>query len=68
MENILEIIYPMGINYLSYMTERLPLDFDVNDGILQGNYDTAIEIPERIEKGEKRSTARYVGVAGPTIN
>lgn len=50
---------------------RPPFSFDVNgDGYLSPNenYDMAVEILERIEKGEsKRSTARYADVARSTV-
>lgn len=51
-------------------TGRPPFGFDVNGGYLtpNENYDTAIEILERIEKGEsKRSTARFAGVSRSTV-
>lgn len=52
-------------------TGRPPFGFDVNDGYLtpNENYDTAIEILERVEKGNsKRSTARFAGVSRATID
>ena len=51
-------------------TGRPPFGFDVNGGYLTPNedYDTAVEILERIEKGEsKRSTARFAGVSRSTV-
>ena len=51
-------------------TGRPPFGFDVNEGYLTPNedYDTAVEILERIEKGEsKRSTARFAGVSRSTV-
>ena len=51
-------------------TGRPPFGFDVNKGYLTPNedYDTAVEILERIEKGEsKRSVARFAGVARSTV-
>ena len=51
-------------------TGRPPFGFDVNEGYLtpNENYDTAVEILERIEKGEsKRSTARFAGVSRSTV-
>ena len=51
-------------------TGRPPFGFDVNEGYLTPNedYDTAVEILERIEKGEsKRSVARFAGVARSTV-
>lgn len=47
-----------------------PFGFDVNDGYLTPNedYDTAVEVLERIERGEsKRSTARFAGVSRSTV-
>lgn len=52
-------------------TGRPPFGFDVADGYLtpNENYDIAVEILERLEKGEsKRSTARFAGIARPTID
>ena len=51
-------------------TGRPPFGFDVNDGYLtpNGDYDTAVEILKRIEKGEsKRSVARFAGVSRSTV-
>lgn len=51
-------------------TGRPPFGFDVNDGYLtpNGDYDVAIAVIERIEKGEsKRSTARFAGVSRSTV-
>lgn len=52
-------------------TGRPPFGFDVNDGYLtpNENYDTAVEVLERIAKGEsKRSTARFAGVSRSTVS
>lgn len=52
-------------------TGRPPFGFGMADGYLSPNadYDVAVEIIERIEKGEsKRSTARYAGVSRATID
>lgn len=52
-------------------TGRPPFGFDVADGYLTPNkdYDVAVEILERIEKGEsKRSTARFAGTSRSTID
>lgn len=52
-------------------TGRPPFGFDVTNGYLTPNqdYDVAVEIIERIEKGEsKRSTARFAGVSRATID
>lgn len=51
-------------------TGRPPFGFDVNKGYLtpNENYDTAVAILERIEKGEsKRSTARFAGISRLTV-
>lgn len=51
-------------------TGRPPFGFDVNDGYLTPNedYDTAVEVLDRIEKGEsKRSVARFAGVSRTTV-
>lgn len=51
-------------------TGRAPFGFDIVRGYLSPNedYDTAVEILDRIEKGEsKRSTARYAGVSRSTV-
>ena len=51
-------------------TGRPPFGFDVVNGYLSPNedYDTAVEVLDRIEKGEsKRSTARYAGVSRSTV-
>ena len=52
-------------------TGRPPFGFDVADGYLTPNedYDVAVEIIDRVEKGEsKRSTARAAGVDRRTID
>ena len=52
-------------------TGRPPFGFDINEGYLTPNedYDTAVEILDRIEKGEsKRSTARFAGVSRTTVD
>jgi DNA invertase Pin-like site-specific DNA recombinase len=52
-------------------TGRPPFGFDTVDGYLTPNedYDIAVEIIERIEKGEsKRSAARIAGVSRATID
>ena len=52
-------------------TGRPPFGFGVADDYLTPNedYDVAVEILERIEKGEsKRSTARFAGISRSTID
>lgn len=52
-------------------TGRPPFGFDIHNGYLTPNedYDTAVEILDRIEKGEsKRSTARFAGVSRSTVD
>lgn len=52
-------------------TGRPPFGFDVTDGYLTPNddYDTAVEITDRIEKGNsKRSAAWFAGVSRTTVS